>query len=301
MATISSFLPLRYNPEIIPDLGAVIAPPYDVISDEKRRMLVDRDPHNVIRLILPEGDESNRYRRAGELLSEWIASETLISEGMPALYPYAQRFDHPTGGDRIERRGFIAAVKLEPFSAGTILPHERTLSGPKQDRLRLMEATDADLEPIFGIYRDGDRSSSQRLDALMESREPLVVATDSDGVEHRLWRITDPEEIAPFVGDLADNVIFIVDGHHRYETAMNYQRERRAANPSLPDGSPVDSIMMFIAPTSDPGLLILPTHRVLHSLPGFNFDAYLESLRGHFDLTEPASEREGLQALEAAA
>jgi uncharacterized protein (DUF1015 family) len=297
MATIAPFNALRYNPEMIPDLGAVIAPPYDVISPEKRHMLLERDRHNVIRLILPEGDESTKYRRAGELFREWIASELLISDGEPAIYPYAQTFTHPATGQRIERRGFIARVGLEPFSAGVILPHERTLSGPKQDRLRLMETTDANLEAIFGIYRDSGNASTGRLAELMSSQEPLVRAVDSDGVEHRLWRAADRERIEGFAGDLRQNVIFIVDGHHRYETALNYRAARRAADPSLPEGSPIDSIMMFIAPTSDPGLLILPTHRIVHSIEGFDFQTLLDSLRQHFVVTEFSSPDEGVKRL----
>jgi uncharacterized protein (DUF1015 family) len=298
MARISAFLPLRYNPEQIADPGAVVAPPYDVINEELRRRLVERDLHNVIRLILPEGDEETKYNHAMELLTTWIAEGVLLEEPAAAIYPYAQIFSHPVTGDRIERRGFIAALGLEPFSAGIVLPHERTLSGPKADRLKLMEATDADLEAIFGIYRDVSGASSARLDELMEHQTPLIEATDIDGVKHRLWRIAAPEIIEEFTQDLADEVVFIVDGHHRYETALNYREERHRDNPNLPADAPVDYIMMFMAPTSDPGLLILPTHRVIHSLPNFDSNRLQESLLEHFELQKFDGVDDAVKALE---
>lgn len=297
MPELSSFRPYRYNPTAIPDLGAVIAPPYDVISPEKRESLIARDPHNVIQLILPEGDETTRYKHAADLLQEWIASDILAREELPGIYAYAQIFKHPESGVRIERRGFIAAVRLSPFSEGKILPHERTLSGPKADRLQLMLATRANLEPIFGVYRDSYGASGRKLEQAARESTPLLSATDSDGVEHRLWRLTNEQRIRSLQDDLERNTIFIVDGHHRYETALNYQRMVREQNPALPEGSPCDYIMMFLAPTSDPGLVILPTHRVVHSLPAFDLDELAGRLRSHFDVRVPASRAEGIEEL----
>ncbi|MDB5033764.1 MAG: hypothetical protein JWQ98_1005 [Chlorobi bacterium] len=288
MPVISSFRPYRYNPAHINDPGAVIAPPYDVISAEKRRALIQRDPHNVILLILPEGDDAEKYAHANELYRQWIDSGILEREPDEAIYPYAQLFDHPVTGDRIERRGFIAVARLSPFSAGEILPHEKTLSGPKADRLKLMLATDANLEPIFGVYPDPAGSSTERLNRLMENADPLLTVTDSDGVEHRLWRASAPGDIDGIAADLRGNRVFIVDGHHRYETALNYQRMMRERNPELPDGAPCDSIMIFLAPSSDPGLVILPTHRIIHSLPDFDFDALLARLEPNFALRDEA-------------
>jgi len=297
MPQISSFRPYRYSPKAVPDPGAVIAPPYDVISPQKRESLIARDPHNVIQLILPEGDETSRYEHAGRLFNEWISSGVLAREEMPGLYPYAQIFVHPVTGAKIERRGFIAVVRLAPFSEGTILPHERTLSGPKADRLQLMLTTAANLEPIFGVYRDPDGTSSERLEAIGRDEAPVLEATDSDGVGHRLWRLTDDERIQGFMNDLKGTTVFIVDGHHRYETALNYQRIMRERTPELPAEAPLDFIMMFLAPTSDPGLVILPTHRVIHSLPAFDFDDLAARLRGHFDVSVPSGIDEGLREL----
>lgn len=299
MPELSPFQPLRYNPAAVADLGAVIAPPYDVISADKRRKLIESDPRNVIQLILPEGEGDARYDNAGRLYREWIASGILEREPAPAVYPYAQVFEHPTTGDRVERRGFIAAVRLSPFSEGKILPHERTLSGPKADRLKLMLATDANLEPIFGVYRDPDGASSERLRAICSSTQPFIAVTDTDGVEHRLWRTSAAEDLAGFQHELSAAIVFIVDGHHRYETALNYQRLRREADPTAADGAPYDSIMIFLAPSSDPGLVILPTHRVVHSLASFDLDALVRDLEPGFDVRDVGDRSRGLAELEA--
>jgi uncharacterized protein (DUF1015 family) len=295
MPSISTFAPLRFNPRAVPDLGAVIAPPYDVISEERRRQLLARDPHNFIRLILPEGTDETRYATAALLFDEWQKANVLIREEGDALYLYTQAFDHPESGARVVRHGFISRVRLSPFSSGEILPHERTLSGPKADRLRLMEATNANLEPIFGVYRDPRGESARRLESLTAQSDPLIEATDADGVLHRIWRVTG-EAAESFARDLAASTVFIVDGHHRYETALNYQ----AAHGSS-DGveRPIDSIMMFLAPMADPGLVILPTHRVVHSLASCDLGALVEQLREHFEITSVATGEEGLQLLAA--
>lgn len=308
MPVLSPFQPYRYNPDHVDDLGAVIAPPYDVISPEKRRALMGSDPHNVIQLILPEGDDQTKYVHAGELFRAWIEQGVLTRETGRALYPYAQIFSHPVTGDRIERRGFIGTVELSPFSEGKILPHERTLSGPKADRLKLMLATDANLEAIFGVYRDPDGVSSARIDRICSHTEPFLAVTDSDGVEHRLWRATDAAELDGFASDLRDARVFIVDGHHRYETALNYQRLRReelaetsgagAGSDAASGGAPYDSIMIFLAPSSDPGLVILPTHRIVHSLESFSLDALLDAIRPSFEVTEMKDRGAALEALE---
>lgn len=308
MPQIRPFRPYRYQPLRIPSLGAVIAPPYDVISPEQRAELLARDPHNVIALILPEGSADDRYASAGRLFHSWIDEGVLVREEQPAVYPYAQTFTDPRTGDRVQRRGIIAVLRLVPFSAGEVLPHERTLSGPKADRLSLMLTTDANLEPIFGVYRDPSGASAERLAAVALGTEPMLAVVDRDGVEHRLWRADDSETIEAFAADVAPERVFIVDGHHRYETALEYRKQMHARRGVAPDGTealdgteapdgtegpdeasgsaPYDSIMIFLAPSSDPGLLILPTHRVVHALPAFDFDRLLEALRPHFVLTE---------------
>ncbi|MBC8144922.1 MAG: DUF1015 domain-containing protein [bacterium] len=284
---------MRFNPELVSNPGAVIAPPYDVISDERRSQLLRSDPNNFIRLILPEGNDDTRYQNAGELFAEWQRSKILVQESDAGLFLYTQSFNHPATRERIVRHGILARVRLSPFSDGEILPHERTLSGPKADRLKLMEATDANLEPIFGVYRDRSGASAQRLEALTKRDEPMIDATDADGVLHRVWRLVGPD-IEPFQQELATNTVFIVDGHHRYETALNY----RNARGGTPGGRPIDSILMFIAPMADPGLIILPTHRVVHSLESFDFGSLVEKLRAHFVIATVATSEEGISRLQ---
>jgi uncharacterized protein (DUF1015 family) len=296
MATISTLQPYRYNPASIADLGAVIAPPYDVISPQQRARMLEGDPHNVIRLILPEGDGDKRYDNAGQLFRKWVADEVLIAESLPGLYPYAETFKHPVTSQPTTRLGFICAVKLEPFSAGIVLPHERTLTAPKADRLNLMKTTRANLEPIFGIYNDADGVSRERLVTFINTTEPLISAEGNDRTSHRVWQINDRELVDALVADLAEQAIFIVDGHHRYETALNYHEFRQQTD-DLPDAA--ESIMMYLAPTSDSGLLVLPTHRVIHSLDGFDFSGLLQQLGSNFDMEHFNTAEEGIHALRA--
>ncbi len=299
MPDIKPFRPYRYDPDRVPDLGAVIAPPYDVISDEKRRALIARDPHNVIRLILPDGNDDAKYRDAADLYRSWITGGLLTREREEALYPYRQRFTHPVTGEAVERLGFITCVRLSPFSEGKVLPHERTLSGPKADRLKLMTATDANLEAIFGIYADESGESRERI-ARATDADPIVDAVDADGVAHTLWRLTDPEAATAIAADLREVPVYIVDGHHRYETALEYARLRREAAEGSTEGGH-DWIMIFLAPMSDGGLLILPTHRVVGSLAEFDLEKMSAGIAEAFEVEEFGDREEGLRALESSA
>ncbi|MBS1914448.1 MAG: DUF1015 domain-containing protein [Bacteroidetes bacterium] len=299
MPPIVPFAPYRYNLSSVNDPGAVIAPPYDVISPARRAALLEGDPHNVIQLILPEGDSSTRYRHAAELLQSWIASGVLEREERAAFFPYAQIFTHPISGERIERRGFVSLLRLSPFSAGEVLPHERTLSGPKADRLELMRSTAANLEAIFGVYRDPSGASSARLAAICSGQEPIIAAVDGDEVEHRMWRVSEPQVVRDLTEDLASHRVFIVDGHHRYETALDYQRIRRSEVGEGSGEQPFDWMMIFLAPTSDPGLVILPTHRVVRGLADFRSSTLITELRPHFQLEPHSSRAEALAALQA--
>jgi len=299
MPDIAPFTPLRYNPSLLADVGSVIAPPYDVISQARRQELLDSDPYNVIQLILPQGDDDTRYDRAAATFSRWIQEELLMFEPGPAIYPYTQEFIHPGDGTRRERHGFVCVMRLGHFDEGTILPHERTLSGPKADRLKLMQATDANLEPIFGMYADPTGESAQRLRTYTSEFQPIVDVADPDGVRHILWRMQDLDLIAAFVADLRATPVVIVDGHHRYETALTY-RDMMGGTGSSPNPKDfaADWIMIFLAPTSDPGLLILPTHRVVHGVPSFDLDALLPQLREWFTVSHFDDRLEALEALD---
>lgn len=276
-----------------------MAPPYDVISTERLAELRRLHPNNITHLTLPEGEGAERYQRAGQILSEWLREHVLERRPAPAFYLYTQTFAHPESGEQITRHGFIGTLHLEPFSAGSVLPHERTLSGPREDRLSLMETTAANLEPIFGMYPDPENTSLELLQNAMESADLFIDVVDQGGVRHRMVEVTDAPTITALAGDVARQNVYIVDGHHRYETALNYRKMRRDAEPDLPENDPVDSIMIYLSPMSDPGLVILPTHRIIHSLPSFDFDSVLESLAPYFTVVPYDTPEEGFRHLRA--
>lgn len=282
MPIIAPFKPFRYNEATHTNLGMLVAPPYDVISEDRLRKLRALDPHNVIRIILPDGGDG-KYENAGRTLADWIVNRVLVQESAQALYAYRQHFTHPETGQLMQRAGFVGLMKLADFSEGIVLPHERTLSGPKADRLKLMRATMGNVEAIFGMYADSGGSSSAQLADVMSGNRPIIDVTDPDGVAHAVWRVSERAVIESLQNDLHHNHVVIVDGHHRYETALQFQRESGATGTSAtPDEEPADWIMTFLAPSSDPGMLILPTHRVVHSIPEFTLTKLLASMRDLF-------------------
>jgi uncharacterized protein (DUF1015 family) len=280
MAQIAPFRGLRYDSARTPDLAGVLAPPYDVIGDGERRALEARDPHNVVRLELPRGEDDARYRSAAGLLTAWTAEGILRSEPSDACYVYEQQFGW--AGKRYTRRGFFAAVRLEPFERRVVLPHEHTLSGPKEDRRRLLRATRTQISPIFGLYRDADAAAGAVIDAATAGAPP-VDATTPDGVRHRMWTLDDEAAIARLTGLLADKQILIADGHHRYETMLGLASELRPAGAAGP--APSDYAMMFLARAEDPGLLVLPTHRLVKDLVGFDFAGLCAAAKAAFDIS----------------
>lgn len=291
MAEIAPFRGILYTPGAgrpPGDVSALVAPPYDVISEAERAALEARDPHNCVRLILPrprpgEPDDS-KYTAAADLLAAWLQDGSLARDERPAIYRYHQEYQ--AFGQTIVRRGFIARVRLRRFDEGVILPHERTLSGPKLDRLKLMRASHAHFSQVFGLYDDPER----RTDALfraVEADPAALTGTTADGVTQRLWRLTDDEAVRALVEQMADRAIYIADGHHRYETMITLRDELRAQAGLAPDApSPADWGVMFFCNAADPGLLVFPTHRVLRDLPGFDRDALLAQARAWFHVEE---------------
>ena len=280
MADIRPFRGVLYDPARV-ELSRVLAPPYDVIDDAERRLLAARDPHNVVRLIVPEGPGDERYQNAAQLLGAWQAEGALRRDDAPALYRYHQVFRHvDLGPSEVTRRGFISAVRLHPYDDHVIRPHERTLRGPKEDRLKLMRATRAHLSQIFGLYADPDRKTDAAF-ASAESAPPDLEGTTSDGTVHRLWRVTDAATIETIQKQLADAAVYIADGHHRYETMLALRDEMIAQGAD--DGVAYGT--MFLANMDDPGLIVLPTHRLVHSLPDFSMDILLDRLRDSFAIT----------------
>jgi len=287
MAVIRPFAAWRYNAAVVGDLSKVVAPPYDVIDDAHRVALYERSPYNVVRLIL--GREADRYTAAAACMREWTAVQVLVQDSAPALYYYAQ--DFLLEGRSHQRGGVVGAVRLEPFSSGVIRPHEKTLAGPKADRLRLMEATATNLSPIFGLY-PGTAPALEDARAKLGAIEALEDVTDEFGVRHRLWSLGGGDTASRIAAELAPRTIYIADGHHRYETALAY-RDKLAASRLLPPEHAANFILMFLCSMADPGLVILPTHRLLAGLAGFDPARFLEGLRRFFVLRVLASDDAG--------
>jgi uncharacterized protein (DUF1015 family) len=287
MAVVAPFTGLRYDAVRVGDLGRVLAPPYDVIGERERDALEERHPQNVVRVELPRGESDARYAEAARLLGGWKGEGLLRPDAAPSLYVYEQQFrlpGAPPEGRVFTRRGFFAAVRLEPFDRRVVLPHERTLAGPKEDRLKLMRATRTQISPIFGLFRDAQGAARPIVDAAT-STTPDVDTTMADGERHRLWRLHDREAISSLTGVLADKQILIADGHHRYETMLGLGPELRALDYAAGQAG-ADFGMMFLARAEDPGLLVLPTHRLVHGLGNFNVAALRTAASPAFDVTD---------------
>jgi uncharacterized protein (DUF1015 family) len=272
MAKIFPFRALRYDPARVP-LRQVVTHPYDKITPAMQAGYYEASPYNLVRIILGQRDPgdsegNNVYTRAAYDFSEWRRQGILRQDGQPSLYAYSQEFTAPgeERGRRYERRGFIALGQIEDYSAGVIFRHEQTLSKPKADRLELLRATRAHFGQIFMLYND----PSGKLEVtLFPPRDPEITIADEYGVVHKLWQVSDPKVIANVSRGMADQKLIIADGHHRYETALNYRNERRAVAARPDPEAPYERVMMTLINAHSPGMLILPTHRLVFGLPNF--------------------------------
>jgi len=305
MAIIAPFKGFLYNKERIKDLSGVMAPPYDVISPEFQDELYKRHPQNIIKLILGKtnpGDKagSDRYSRAAADFSEWQKQGVLSRDQRPALYAYFQSYA-PKGGKETARKGFIGAVRLEELGKGSIHPHEKTLSGPKADRLSLMKACNANFSCIFAIYPEGkdaphrgtrsesgsdagarkEKTVNHLLDSAIKG-EPVIDVTGDDGVRNRVWRIDDPASVKKITEAMKEKPLFIADGHHRYETALNYKKFMLEQTKNPTGEEPFNYVMMYFTSMNDDGLEIWPTHRVVHGIKGFASTAFIEKCGEYF-------------------
>ena len=262
MAGVYPFRAVHYND--LEHLGRLIAPPYDVISPSQQQALYDASPHNIIRLELNKRDEGgvDPYQVAASTLRSWLDSGVLVRSDRPAFYVYRQEYATPDGGLHT-RTALFGEVRLEEFETGVIRPHEETFPGPKKDRLQLIRACRANLSPIFGLYRDAPAAT--RVLTETAAGPPLADVVDSVAVRHQLWAQDNPDECQVVTHELADRNILIADGHHRYETALGYRRERRDAGGDRPGW--YDRVLFALVSMSDPGLVVLPTHRILRSVP----------------------------------
>lgn len=284
MPTISAFRALRYDLGHVGSLSDVIAPPYDVIGPELQDELYKKHPANMIRLELnrdePGDDEtSNRYTRAARFLKNWRSEGVLQIDAHPALYVYHQIFRE--GEQTLTRRGFMCRVRLERFGEGTIYPHEETHASAKADRLKLTVACKANLSQIFGLYPDPANEAQNLLEAAVSGQQPLE-AVDHLGVVHRLWLVTDVKTISQVSAIMGPKPVFIADGHHRYETACNYRDQLAAVGP-LSAEHPANFVLMQCISMDDPGLIVLPTHRLFRGLPAMTAQELSAKLAECFD------------------
>lgn len=273
MANIVPFRGVLYNPAVVGDVAHVVAPPYDVIDAEGQRALHARHPNNVIRLELGQdepGDDAarNKYTRAAAWLREWLGGGALRRDREPAVYPYTIEYEVPAGaggGGVRALKGFLSTVELEEFGTGRIYPHENTRSAAKADRLRLLEACRANFSPIFSLFSDPEGAVLRLIEKSVDAEKPRLDFRNDEGFRQRLWALTDPAVLRELAVVLQPKPLFIADGHHRYETALTYRRQRRQAAglPPAGAGHPYDSVLMLVACLEDPGLTVLPTHRVL--------------------------------------
>ncbi len=256
MAEISPFRAIRYNSSKVSNLSTVICPPYDVVSVAEYHRLSKRSPQNLIRVELPmaQGKE-DRYRIAAKFWTRWQNQRILQEDKEPAYYGYEQRF--MIGTQAVFRRGFFAALKLETPGKGDVRPHERTFPKHKEDRLKLMRATQSNISPIFGIFA-GRKKVQQLLSQKMRER-PLTTARDERGVTHRLWRWTDEATLKTLTDAVRGGEVLIADGHHRYETAWNYSQEKKSTSRRAAS----KYVLTFLCQLEDPGLVIQPTHRAV--------------------------------------
>ncbi len=296
MAEVHAFRGWRYDIGQVGDLSDVTAPPYDVIDEKQQTDLYQQHPCNIVRLILnrdESGDTSDtRYERAANFLKRWQEDGVLMQEREDAIYVYHQVFDWE--GTHYVRKGFLAKLRLEEFGEGAVFPHEQTMSGPKADRLALIKACKLNLSAIFGLYPDPEKVAQATLEQSIVGQTALE-ATDDLGVVHRMWPVTDHDVVNQVRDALKDCPIFIADGHHRYETALNYRNWLKSEGKLGGDSSPANFVMMMFVGMDDPGLAILPTHRLISGLPDLTADDVKQALGSHFELESVGEGAEGAQ------
>lgn len=282
MAKVRAFRGIRYNTERFADnMNRLVAPPYDVIDDEMLSSLYESHINNIVRMDLNraatvDNVENNRYTRARRYLMDWLAEGDLTIEDRPTLYVHEQTFTDEQGQQR-KRRGFIGLVELAEYDEKIVLPHERTLRGPKEDRLALMKATECNLSQIFMLYEDPEDVVAQALASAVAST-PDVEITTPDGITHRTWKMQDEQVQTKVAAFFASKQVLIADGHHRYETALAYRDFRRECAEGGNTEGLFNYVMTFFVNTYDEGLVVFPTHRVLHDVDGFDPKALLSKL-----------------------
>jgi len=288
MADFRPFRAWRYNPDRV-DLSKVIAPPYDVISPAMQERLYENSPYNVVRLILnrhepQDTEQNNRYTRARDQFLTWCENGILLRDSEANFYAYQQAFCDPRSGRSYVRSAFFGSLKLEPFEKGIVVPHEKTLWAPKVDRRKLLEATQTNFSPIFGLFEDAGNLLTNILQSVTQA-EPFSRAVDSEGVSHSLWPIADPVLVKDIRRGFGQEKIYIADGHHRYQTALDYARDVRRLK-GMPDREelPSDFLLVALVPFRDPGLVLFPTHRMIKAQSEFQSAGTVDVLKPYFEV-----------------
>ncbi|MGH9510541.1 MAG: DUF1015 domain-containing protein [Terriglobales bacterium] len=305
MAYIAPFRALRYDLGRV-SLSQVATQPYDKITPAMQEAYYAASPYNLVRIILgrrehADNDRQNPYSRAAGFFDEWRRQGVFVQDAQPSLYLYVERFTLPGSKTEVERRGFIGLGRIEDYSASVVFRHEQTLAKPKADRLDLLRATRAHFGQIFMLYTD---PAGEIESLLVSPNPPDMEMRDEYGVLHQVWRISDPTVIDFVRGKMRDKKLIIADGHHRYETALNYRNERRSlastsapgaprpysgeslGRPAAPELAPHELAMMTFVNMDSPGLVILPTHRVIHSLASFSANSFSDRARAYFSVEE---------------
>lgn len=293
MAEIRPFKGIRYTKEA-GDISKLVCPPYDIISEDERKAFLAENQYNMIRLELPVGDLP--YEAAKNSLNAWIQNGIVKQDMDEGLYIYELVFKEnvETGAEK-SLKGLICLVRLEEFENNVVLPHEETLSKAKEDRFNLLSATNCNFSQIYSLYPDEKHITRERIDNLTSSQPPRY--DFSDGlVTHRLWVVNDPVGTGAIIDDFKDRKLYIADGHHRYETALNYRRYCRE-NDIYNPGS--EYVMMYLADMSDPGLVVFPTHRLVRGIENYSTEDILAASREYFDITELSSPEDILKTLQA--
>ncbi len=306
MAEVVPFKGVLYNvPRVSKTSGEeLLAPPYDIITNEYREELCRKSPYNIVRIdfgkeLSGDDENNNKYTRAKSYLDEWLQDGVLKRSDRPCFYSY--EISYTIGNEEKKLRGFLGLVRLEELGKGNIHPHEYTHSKPKKDRLKLMRICGANVSPIFSLYRSLQGRTGALL-AKVNSSAPYIEARDPDGAVHRLWEVCDMKVIGEIQQELSDKAVFIADGHHRYETALEYQREMRKRDGLSGTPRPYDYVLMFLADMAGEGLTILPTHRLVKNMPSdaidlMSNDFEIEEMRNGFDIPQAISGRRDVYGL----
>lgn len=289
MAKVIPFRGLRYNTEKFPNLDAVTAPPYDIISPEQQQALYEKDDSNVVRLdfgmeFSEDTVNENRYTRSAELLTQWIQEQKLVFEEKPAIYIYEQIFTLEKEKSPHSLKGIISLVGLEEFSKKVVLPHEETISKAKEDRLHLMKTTASNMSQIYSLYMDDEKTIAHWVDA-QSAKEPDL-SFMADGILQNIWIVKDEAVNAQITALFEEKQVFIADGHHRYETALNYRKFRHQEDGTEEGTMNYDYVMMMLVPMDDNGLFVFPTHRMLRGLENFDEQLLVGFLTEEFTVSK---------------